>query len=83
MHIIIRDVRIKENNKKYDLIIALGFVLMKYCNDYQIDYGEEDDIALKDVTEWADGIMGALGTEYADRVTNKETEIAFKITKTK
>jgi hypothetical protein len=40
----------------------------------------DGNISLDDVFSWADGIMGALGTEYADRVTAEEERIAWAIT---
>ncbi|MCG8434395.1 MAG: hypothetical protein MJA83_10225 [Gammaproteobacteria bacterium] len=37
---------------------------------------EDPEIEYDDVIAWADGVLGALGTEYADRVTDKEAELA-------
>ena len=39
----------------------------------------EVDISVEDVIEWADGIRGVLGTEYADRVSDREAAIAHAI----
>lgn len=40
----------------------------------------KDDVSLDDVLSWADGIMGALGTEHAGKVTDEEARIAWAIT---
>lgn len=37
---------------------------------------DKSDISLDDVLSWADGILGALGTEYANRVTKEEAAAA-------
>jgi len=38
-----------------------------------------DDVEVDDVIAWAEGITGALGSEIADRVTDKEAAIADAI----
>lgn len=38
-----------------------------------------EEITIDDLVSWADGVMGALGTEYAQRVTDLEIEIAYLI----
>jgi len=37
------------------------------------------DVELDDVIAWADGILGALGTEHANKVTDEEARIAGAI----
>lgn len=39
----------------------------------------ESEVGLDDVLAWADGIMGAQGTEYASRVTDEEALVAHAI----
>lgn len=37
------------------------------------------DVELQDVIDWADGVAGALGTEYASRVTDTEAAVAMGV----
>lgn len=39
-----------------------------------------EDIKVDDVLAWADGIMGVLGTEHANTITDQEARIAWAIT---
>jgi len=43
---------------------------------------ERDRIRIEDVIEWADGILGALGTEHSHKVTDREAVIATAIINT-
>lgn len=38
-----------------------------------------EDLTVEDVCAWADGVLGALGTEHSHKVTDREAEIAAAI----
>ena len=40
-----------------------------------------DEITKEDIFCWADGVRAAFGTEYADRITDEEAELADAILK--
>jgi hypothetical protein len=43
---------------------------------------EPDDLTPQDLRAWADGVLGNLGTEYADRVSELEAELARQVMQT-